>query len=52
MMQSAASAWPVYQYGKAGYDRVKAMVDENGDKWLEEHMRRGEQLIQPSRGID
>ena len=52
MMQSAASAWPVYQYGKAGYDRVKAMVDEHGDKWLEEDMRRGEQLIQPSRGID
>jgi hypothetical protein len=52
VMLSAASAWPVYQYGEAGYDRVKAMVDEDGDKWLEEHMRRGEQLIQPSRGID
>ena len=51
-MLSTASAWPVYQYGEAGYDRVKAMVDENGDKWFEEHMRRGEQLIQPSRGID
>jgi putative copper export protein len=45
MMLSAASAWPVYQYGEAGYDRVKAMVDEEGDRWLEEHMRRGEQLI-------
>jgi glucan phosphoethanolaminetransferase (alkaline phosphatase superfamily) len=42
---SAASAWPVYYYGEAGYDRVKTMVDEAGDKWLEEHMRRGEQLI-------
>jgi hypothetical protein len=52
VMLSAASAWPVYQYGEAGYDRVKAVVDEDGDKWLEEHMRRGEQLIQPSRGID
>jgi glucan phosphoethanolaminetransferase (alkaline phosphatase superfamily) len=42
---SAASAWPVYQYGEAGYDRVKSMVDEAGDKWLDEHIRRGEQLI-------
>jgi hypothetical protein len=23
MMLSAASAWPVYQHGEAGYDRVK-----------------------------
>jgi len=30
-MLSAASALPVYQYGEAGYDRVKAMVDEGGD---------------------
>jgi hypothetical protein len=42
---SAASAWPAYEYGEAGYDRVKAMVDEAGDKWLDEHMHRGEQLI-------
>jgi len=39
------SAWPVYQYGEAGYDRVKSMADSAGDKWLDEHMRRGEQLI-------
>jgi hypothetical protein len=44
-MVSAASAWPVYYYGEAEYDRVKTMVDEAGGKWLEEHMRRGEQLI-------
>lgn len=30
---SAASAWPVYYYGEAGYDRVKTMVDEAGDKY-------------------
>jgi hypothetical protein len=42
VMLSAASAWPVYQYGEAGYDRVKTMVHEGGGKWLEEHMRRGE----------
>jgi glucan phosphoethanolaminetransferase (alkaline phosphatase superfamily) len=45
VMVSAASAWPVYEYGEAGYDRVKAVVDNAGDKWLDEHMRRGEQLI-------
>jgi len=45
VLLSAASAWPVYYYGEAGYDRVKAMVDDAGDKWLDEHMRRGERLI-------
>ena len=45
VMVSSASAWPVYYFGEAGYDRVKAMVDEDGDKWLDEHTRRGEQLI-------
>src|SRR6266568_3145567 len=42
---SGLSAWPVYQYGEAAYDRVKAMADSAGDQWLDEHMRRGEQLI-------
>jgi disulfide bond formation protein DsbB len=45
VMVSAASALPVYHYGEAGYDRVKSMVDEAGDKWLDEQMRRAEQLI-------
>jgi hypothetical protein len=45
VMVSAASAWPVYHFGEAGYDRVKTIVDDAGDKWLDEHMRRGEQLI-------
>jgi hypothetical protein len=48
VMVSAVSAWPVYHYGEAGYDRVKSMVDEAGDKWLDEHMRRGEQLFTSS----
>ena len=42
---SAISAWPVYHYGQAGYDRVLSMSDEQGGKWLEEHMRRAEKLI-------
>jgi hypothetical protein len=45
VMVSAASAWPVYHFGEAGYDRVKTIVDDAGDKWLDEHQRRGEQLI-------
>ena len=45
VMVSAASAWPVYHFGEAGYDRVKTIVDDAGDKWLDEHRRRGEQLI-------
>jgi hypothetical protein len=45
VMLSAASALPVYHYGEAGYDRVQTMIDEEGDKWLEEHRHRGEQLI-------
>ena len=42
---AAASAWPVFHYGQQGYDRVKGMSDSEGEKWLEEHMRRAEQLI-------
>jgi disulfide bond formation protein DsbB len=42
---AAASAWPVLHYGQQGYDRVKGMADSEGEKWLEEHMHRGEQLI-------
>jgi len=41
----AISAWPVYHYGEAAYDRVTATADSDGDKWFDEHMRRGEQLI-------
>lgn len=42
---SAISAWPVYHNGQAGYDRVLSMSDDQGGKWLEEHMRRAEKLI-------
>jgi len=41
----ALSAWPVYHYGEAGYDQVKAMSDAAGEQWLDEHMARGEKLI-------
>ena len=42
---ASASAWPVFHYGQQGYDRVKGMSDSEGEKWLDEHMRRAEQLI-------
>jgi hypothetical protein len=42
---SAASAWPVYEFGEQGYDRVVLMSDEAGQAWLDEHQHRGEQLI-------
>ncbi len=42
---SSASAWPVYEFGEQGYDRVLSMTDEDGGAWLDEHMRRAEELI-------
>jgi hypothetical protein len=42
---ASASAWPVFHYGQQAYDRVKGMSDSEGEKWLDEHMRRAEQLI-------
>ena len=41
----AGSAWPVYQYGEAGYYRVKAMADADGGAWLKTHQRRAEVFI-------
>jgi hypothetical protein len=42
---SSASAWPVYEFGQQGYDRVLSMADEAGQAWLDEHRERGEDLI-------
>ena len=42
---SAASAWPVYEFGEQAYDRVLTMADEPGQAWLDEHKDRGEDLI-------
>src|SRR2546430_5692580 len=33
---SSASAWPVYEFGEQGYDRVLSMTDEAGEAWLGE----------------
>jgi hypothetical protein len=42
---SAASAWPVYEYGERAYDRVLTMTDDAGHAWLDEHQDRAEDLI-------
>ncbi len=42
---SALSAWPVFEYGEKGYDRVLAMADSDGGRWLDEHMARAEKFI-------
>lgn len=42
---SAASAWPVYEFGEEAYDRVLSMTDDDGHAWLDEHQRRADQLI-------
>jgi disulfide bond formation protein DsbB len=42
---SAASAWPVYEFGEQAKDRVLSMENEVGDAWLEEHQDRAEDLI-------
>lgn len=42
---SGFAAWPVYSFGEAAYDRVKAMSDPAGAQWLDEHMARAEKLI-------
>ncbi len=45
VMISAASAWPVYEYGEDAYDRVLSMTDDPGHAWLDEHKDRAEDLI-------
>ena len=42
---TSISAWPVFEFGQQGYDRVLAMTDNDGHAWLDEHMERAEQLI-------
>jgi hypothetical protein len=42
---SSVSAWPVYEFGQQAYDRVLSMADEDGQRWLDEHKDRAEDLI-------
>jgi hypothetical protein len=41
----ALSAWPVFHYGEAGYDRVLSMADEAGGKYLEYHRMLAERWV-------
>jgi hypothetical protein len=45
VLVSAASAWPVYEFGEQAKDRVLSMENEVGGAWLEEHQDRAEDLI-------
>jgi hypothetical protein len=42
---SAASAWPVYEFGEQAEDRVISLADTDGQAWLAEHKDRAEDLI-------
>ena len=42
---TALTAWPVFEFGEQGYDRVKSMSDAAGEQWLDEHMWRAEKAI-------
>ena len=44
ILLSGAIAWPVVHYGEAGYDRVLAMSDEQGEAWLKVHQHRADEL--------
>ena len=42
---TSISAWPVFEFGKQGYDRVLAMSDDDGHAWLDDHEERAERVI-------
>ena len=42
---TSISAWPVYEFGEQGYDRVLAMTDDDGHAWLDEHQDRAQKVI-------
>jgi len=42
---TSISAWPVFEFGQQGYDRVLAMTDDDGHAWLDEHQKRAERVI-------
>ena len=42
---TSISAWPTFEFGEQGYDRVLAMTDDDGHAWLDEHQHRAQTLI-------
>jgi hypothetical protein len=45
VLVTSISAWPVFEFGQQGYDRVLAMTDDDGHAWLDEHQERAEKVI-------
>jgi hypothetical protein len=45
VLLTAGSAWPVFEFGEQGYDRVLAMSDDDGQVWLDEHQARADKFI-------
>ena len=45
VFMTSISAWPVFEFGQQGYDRVLAMTDDDGHAWLDEHEERAEKVI-------
>ena len=41
----ALSAWPTYEYGEAGFDRVLSMSDDEGQAYLRVHQQLAERWI-------
>lgn len=39
------SAWPVFEYGQAAYDRVYSMADQAGDAYLARHRELAERWV-------
>ena len=45
VFMTSISAWPVFEFGQQGYDRVLAMTDDDGHAWLDEHEARAEKFV-------
>ena len=45
VLLTAASAWPVKEYGEQAYDRVLSMTDADGEAWLKVHEHRADEWI-------
>jgi len=45
ILLSALSAWPVAHFGEAAYDRVYAMSNDEGQKWLNWHAHLADGIV-------
>jgi hypothetical protein len=42
---AGASAWPTHYFGENGYQNARKISDEQGQRWLDEHMARAERFL-------